>query len=391
MMRENKAKMATHTSTALTDSASVGLIKFIFGTHGKIASRLHDYDSWPNIDGHIEILDDDGQPIATIWAQVKKLPENHELKYPCPTGLFEFVTHNGPIFLFGADLQKEKIYWNYYDEDIVRKLPYVNQKTLTVEFDPDRSFTTQDTRYIEVWKRLVIERKARENPETQENSQPFSSSSFNERPVKDTYDAKLLADRDRSTKDFLDVVHVNYEFSEWKHAIAILNQDFAKEWQDIIDVLAHFRLTKSSLISGGYRSSVSVFFDKAFSDKGWKREHFHNKIQIDGQEVENPTHTVDCYKNRVAIEIEWNNKDAFFDRDLSNFHLLFEMQVISVGVIITRSDELQDIFEALGRGAVYGTSTTYMRRLLPKIRNNSGGGCPILAIGFKKNLYDEDE
>lgn len=124
----------------------------------------------------------------------------------------------------------------------MRKLPYANQKTLTVEFDPDRSFTRQDPRYIEVWKQLVIERKARENPEVQRNSQPLSSPlSLNEQTVKDIYDAKLLADHDRSTKDFLEFVHVNYEFHEWKHAIAILNQDFAKEWQDIIDVLAHFR------------------------------------------------------------------------------------------------------------------------------------------------------
>lgn len=90
----------------------------------------------------------------------------------------------------------------------------------------------------------------------------------------------------------------------------------------------------------------------------------------------------------MAIEIEWNNKDAFFDRDLSNFRLLFSMRAISVGVIITRSDELQDIFEVLGKGTSYGMSTTYMRKLLPRIRNDSGGGCPILAIGIKKNLYD---
>jgi len=27
-----------------------------------------------------------------------------------------------------------------------------------------------------------------------------------------------------------------------------------------------------------------------------------------------PTHSVDCYENRVAIEVEWNNKDSLFDR-----------------------------------------------------------------------------
>jgi hypothetical protein len=49
---------------------------------------------------------------------------------------------------------------------------------------------------------------------------------------------------------------------------------------------------------------------------------------------------VDCFKNGVALEVEWSNKDPFFDRDLNNFRLLFELRAISVGIIITKSDEL---------------------------------------------------
>jgi len=156
-----QADMAIHTVTASTDSAAVGLIKFILGTRAKVVARLHDYDTWPNTDGHIEVLDDDRQPMGIIWAQVKGLPENHKLKFPCPTGLFEFAHQNGPIFLFGVDLKKKKVYWNYYDEDEVAKLKYANKQTLTVEFEPNRSFTEQDTSYIKAWKQLVTDRKAR--------------------------------------------------------------------------------------------------------------------------------------------------------------------------------------------------------------------------------------
>ena len=104
-----------------------------------------------------------------------------------------------------------------------------------------------------------------------------------------------------------------------------------------------------------------------------------------------PTHKVDCFKNRVAVEIEWNNKDPFFDRDLNNFRLLFDLRSVSVGVIITRADELQDVFDGLGRGSSFGASTTHMGRLLPRINGGSGGGCPILVIGITKKLYIEDE
>jgi hypothetical protein len=62
-----------------------------------------------------------------------------------------------------------------------------------------------------------------------------------------------------------------------------------------------------------------------------------------------------------------------------------------VGVIITRTDELQDVFNDLGRGSSYGASTTHMRKLLPRIEGGGGGGCPILVFGIKKNLYESGD
>ena len=71
-------------------------------------------------------------------------------------------------------------------------------------------------------------------------------------------------------------------------------------------------------------------------------------------EYASPTHAVDCFKGRVALELEWNNKDPFFDRDSNNFRLLFDLRAIDVGVIVTRASELQGVFDALGKGSSYG-------------------------------------
>jgi len=49
--------------------------------------------------------------------------------------------------------------------------------------------------------------------------------------------------------------------------------------------------------------------------------------------------------------MELDNKAPFFDRDLNNFRLLFELRAIQVGIIITRAWELQEMFKQLGRGA----------------------------------------
>ena len=180
----------------------------------------------------------------------------------------------------------------------------------------------------------------------------------------------------------------NYEVHEWRHALAILRQDFRQEYAEVCDVLTRFRLQKAWItVGGGRKSKVSEWIDGELLKHGWKAKNFDTKITVDGKDTESPTHEVDCFKHRVALEIEWNNKDPFFDRDLNNFRLLFDLRVISVGVIITRCDELQDVFDGLGRGSSYGASTTHMSKLLPRIQGGGGAGCPILAFGIKKSLY----
>jgi hypothetical protein len=179
-----------------------------------------------------------------------------------------------------------------------------------------------------------------------------------------------------------------YEVHEWKHACAILHNDFPDEWKDIIDLLEQFRLRESWIaVGGGRKSKVADAIDTFLHGRGWVEKGFSTSVKVDEHVMDSPTHKVDCYKNRIALEVEWNNKDPFFDRDLNNFRLLFDLRAISVGVIITRCDHLQEIFDEMGRGASYGSSTTHMSRLLPRIEGGSGGGCPVLVFGMTRGLF----
>lgn len=188
-----------------------------------------------------------------------------------------------------------------------------------------------------------------------------------------------------------ELIREKYEVHEWKHACAILASDFPEEWQDLIDFLTQFRLCKSWItVGGGRKSGVAEAIDKFLYARGWREKEFHTSFKVDHVELESPTHKIDCYKNRVALEVEWNNKDPFYDRDLNNFRLLFDLRAISVGIIITRGDELQEIFDLLGRGQSYGASTTHMSKLLPRLRGGGGAGCPILVVGITKQLYSEE-
>jgi len=183
-----------------------------------------------------------------------------------------------------------------------------------------------------------------------------------------------------------------YEIHEWKHASAILKHDFPNEWDDLIAMLRDFRLKKSWITEpGGNRSKLAAWVDEYLGDRGWVEKQFKTSVTVDENKMDSPTHKVDCYKNQIALELEWNNKDPFYDRDLNNFRLLFDLRAISVGVIFTRCDELQTIFNELNRGPSYGNSTTHMSKLLPRIWGGGGAGCPLIVIGIRRVLYAEDE
>ena len=175
-------------------------------------------------------------------------------------------------------------------------------------------------------------------------------------------------------------LHARYTFAEHDHACAILARDFVSEFTNLIDCLRAFSLKKSAIMTpGGGRSPIPIAIDNFLRARGWEEKSFNIKIEVDGLPIPIPTHSIDNFKNRVGVEVEWNNKTEFYDRDLNNFRLLFELRTIEVGVILTRCDELQEVFDALGGGDSYGTTTTIFSKLRRKL---DGGAVRDCATDF---------
>jgi hypothetical protein len=182
-----------------------------------------------------------------------------------------------------------------------------------------------------------------------------------------------------------------YDVHEWRNAVGVLTTACSGEWEDILHALRQFRLLRSEILQrGGRKSLIAIRLDTYLVECGWREKQFATAITVDGNTFETPTHKVDCHKNRVALEVEWNNKTEFYDRDLNNFRLLFDLRAIDVGIIVTRCSHLQEIFDGLGRGKAYGPSTTHLDKLIPRIEGGGGGGCPIVVFGITKALYVED-
>lgn len=211
---------------------------------------------------------------------------------------------------------------------------------------------------------------------------------------------------------FPESIQDNYEILEYRNGISILKHAYPDEWKDLINLLDSFVLRRSEILTpGGRKSSIADNLDGFLYNRGWNETEFDVDIRLreiafiretdykgtsiikedikDDVTLDVPTHKIDCFKNKVAIEVEWNNKDPFFDRDLNNFRLLFDLDAIAVGVIITRSSGLQTIFNELGKGSSYGASTTHMGKLESKLFGKGSGGCPVIAIGITANVYDD--
>lgn len=202
-----------------------------------------------------------------------------------------------------------------------------------------------------------------------------------------------------------------FEFQNYGHALEILSEAFPNEWEDLQKCLSHLSISADELqAAGGNETAIPKKFDDILYPLGWREiritgdllvklyprranqrgrfssEPFDEKViegYIDG-------HNIDFVKGKVAFDLEWNSKDQTFDRDLLAMRTYFDCGLIEVGVIVTRSRELNDIFKNLtdrnGHSLIskYGASTTWMGKLEYRLKSRRNGGCPILAIGIKK-------
>lgn len=203
-----------------------------------------------------------------------------------------------------------------------------------------------------------------------------------------------------------------YEFYNYNHALEIITQAFPEEWSQLEDCLRKLSITvKDIQAQGGNKSNIPKMFDKVLCPYGWREIKITGDLHIkvfpkqkkqrkkkgvlpyEEKVVEGylDGHNIDFVKNRVAFDLEWNSKDQTFDRDLLAMRTFYDCDIISVGVIVTRAAELDDIFNVVidpeKKTPIihkYGASTTWIGKLLPRLDSRRNGGCPILAVGIKK-------
>lgn len=197
-----------------------------------------------------------------------------------------------------------------------------------------------------------------------------------------------------------------FEFTNYGHALEILSEAFPEEWDDIQDCLESLEITKGEITTaGGNESPIPRKFDDVLYPRGWREIRISGDLLVKffprgkskGKFSDTPYdkkwiegfidgHNIDFIKGKVAFDLEWNSKDQTYDRDLLAMRTYFDCQIIEVGIIVTRSEELNEVFKGLGKTvmAKYGASTTHIDKLHYRLKSRRNGGCPILAIGIRK-------
>ncbi|WP_245424870.1 BglII/BstYI family type II restriction endonuclease [Shinella zoogloeoides] len=232
------------------------------------------------------------------------------------------------------------------------------------------------------------------------------------------------------------------------HAKAILSVDFPEAAGEIEAALLATTIPIEEIIAGGGGEAKGTQrLRRGLTALGWTKTQFIVEKRINGIPSEAQSHEVDHVKEfpdvgRVALEIEWNNKDPFYDRDLENYKRLHADGAISIGVIVTRGRSLHESMRSLVRrflderqiqgiddlvewgyeptsrqrkgiaermqrarnpltfreaftdkfvGDKFGEATTHWRKLDDRLRRGVGNPCPLVLIGLPDTIITFDE
>ena len=197
-----------------------------------------------------------------------------------------------------------------------------------------------------------------------------------------------------------------YEFYNFNSALEILTQSYPEEFQEIVRTLERFEIMLDDILEkGGNESNIPKKLSELLRPLDWKEIEISGDLVVrllEGKKRKEvyrefalkefiSGHKIDYVKGNVAIDMEWNSKDQTFDRDLYAFRTFYECGVITCGVIITRSEGMNQIFSYLGSDIKkkYGASTTWMGKLLPRIHARRHGGCPLLVVGLTPDTVSD--
>lgn len=146
------------------------------------------------------------------------------------------------------------------------------------------------------------------------------------------------------------------------HAEAIISCDMTAAEAEIEEALLGLDIPVLEIVAGGGgEAQLTQRLRRGLAEREWRKRNIQVRKLVrwgedqSEREVAALSHEIDHVKafgtdgSIFALEIEWNNKDPFFDRDLESFKRLHAEGAVSVGGLITRGESLQKEMRSLLR------------------------------------------
>jgi len=154
---------------------------------------------------------------------------------------------------------------------------------------------------------------------------------------------------------FSKIIEKDWEVSDINNGLLVANLQFCEEFEILDRILAGIEIDVENHIikRGGGQADQTLELTSKFLEQGWQKENvtIRNKISFssgrDSRISDSTSHEIDHFIRGnndllAALEIEWNNKDEFYDRDFQATRRLYESHVIELGIIVTRGPQLEE-------------------------------------------------
>jgi hypothetical protein len=134
-----------------TDSAEIEALNIFRASLDvdRVKADLKERDRHPNIDGYLELVDENFLPLGKLEVQVRKIPPGMR-RYQCPTSLFAYTNKTAlPVLLICVDTKDGVVYWKHLKyEDILGK---ESQDSISVSFAAPEDVIYRGGPYYNRW------------------------------------------------------------------------------------------------------------------------------------------------------------------------------------------------------------------------------------------------
>jgi uncharacterized protein DUF4365 len=133
--RFHHPQAAGYVSTDAAEVEAINLFRMALDP-SRVKADLKERDKYPNIDGYLELVDEDAKPVGKLEVQVRKIPDG-ATRYQCRTSLFAYTTSTAlPLLLICVDTTNKVVYWKHLKYDDI--LGKESQRSISISFqDPE--------------------------------------------------------------------------------------------------------------------------------------------------------------------------------------------------------------------------------------------------------------